>query len=189
MLISHGPLAASYYFLGRYRIYRGGLDGEKRVVNHLDLTLSDDYYLINDLSFHNGGGDIDHIALGPNGVFAIETKNWSGTITCNGGCWKRQRGRHITGSPSKQARNNATKVKRIINSSQTLNPLNTWVEPIFVFTNYHAKLNLKNPTIPVLKLQQLPDYIIGKRNMVDYSSERVQKIGKEFLKQVDQKSN
>jgi hypothetical protein len=41
--------------------------------------LSDDYYLLNDLYLRDGGGDIDHIVLGPNGVFVLETKNWSGT--------------------------------------------------------------------------------------------------------------
>ncbi len=34
------------------------------------------------LDLHSGGGaDIDHVVIGPNGVFVIETKNWSGAIT------------------------------------------------------------------------------------------------------------
>ena len=32
-----------------------------------------------------GGGDLDHVVVGPTGVFVIETKNWSGTITIHNG--------------------------------------------------------------------------------------------------------
>ena len=81
LVVSLLPLAAFYYFLHRYRVYKGGWEGEKQVAKLLSSTLSDDYYLMNGVHF-GGGGDIDHVVLGPNGVFAVETKNWSGRITC-----------------------------------------------------------------------------------------------------------
>lgn len=31
-----------------------------------------------------GGGDVDHVLVGPSGVFAVETKNWSGPVSISG---------------------------------------------------------------------------------------------------------
>lgn len=69
--------------------YIYGALGEQQVVKTLQ-NLSDDYYLINDfaLSFSQAiynrqendyikSVQIDHILVGPSGIFIIETKNWS----------------------------------------------------------------------------------------------------------------
>ncbi len=69
--------------------YIYGALGEQKVVKVLE-QLPDDYYLINDFSvtfspaLYNRKNDdyimsvqIDHLLVGPSGVFIIETKNWS----------------------------------------------------------------------------------------------------------------
>jgi hypothetical protein len=66
-----------------------GALGEQKVVKTLD-GLSDDYFLINDFAvsflpaiYNRQENDyinsvqIDHILVGPSGIFLIETKNWS----------------------------------------------------------------------------------------------------------------
>jgi hypothetical protein len=66
-----------------------GALGEQKVVNTLE-ALSDEYYLINDFAvsfspavYNRQENDyirsvqIDHILVGPSGIFLIETKNWS----------------------------------------------------------------------------------------------------------------
>jgi hypothetical protein len=68
LLISLAPLAGFYFYLRKYRIYNGGWQGEKSVAKQLSKTLSNDYFLINDVYLHDGGGDIDQIVLGPTGV-------------------------------------------------------------------------------------------------------------------------
>ncbi|HMK95106.1 MAG TPA: nuclease-related domain-containing protein [Candidatus Limnocylindrales bacterium] len=180
VLLSLVPLAAFYYYLRKYRIYRGGWAGEEQVTNLLSRTLSDDYLLLNGLYLRDGGGDIDHIVLGPNGVFVLETKNWSGTITCNGDEWQRG-GRHsFRNSPSLQLKRNVAKIKHIIDSSRSLSSLGVRVEGILVFTNNHATLQLKDPTVVILKLAKLPNYITTQRNPSDLSSQQVEAIGKEI---------
>ena len=146
------PMVAFYFYLRKYHIYNGGWQGEKQVAKLLSNTLSDDYYLLNDLYLRDGGGDIDHIVLGPNGVFVLETKNWSGSISCNGDEWQRAGKRNFSGSPSRQVKRNAAKIKQIIDSSPNLRQLGIWVEGIVVFTNNHATLHVNNPTVPILKL-------------------------------------
>jgi hypothetical protein len=151
------PLGAYLFYQRKYKIYKGGSQGEKNVIQTLTRNLNDDYYLINDVYLKSGGGDIDHIVLGPNGVFVLETKNWSGKIICNGDQWQRP-GKHPMGSPSLQVKRNTQKIRHIIDSS-ALRSMGVWVEGIVVLTNQHANLNINNPTVPIVKLQQLTNHI------------------------------
>ena len=184
LVFSLVPLAAFYFYLRKYRIYNGGWQGEKSVAKLLSKTLSNDYYLINNVYLHDGGGDIDHIVLGPNGVFVLETKNWSGKITCHGDEWQRLGKRNFKGSPSRQVKKNAEKIKHIIDSSPTLSLLGIWVECIVIFTNNHAQLHLNNSTVPILKLQQLTSHITTHKTNNQYKQQQLELIGKEILKQI-----
>lgn len=89
---AQGPLSA----LERKKTVIDGLNnfiygalGEQKVVKTLQ-TLSDEYFLINDFAvsfspaiYNRNENDyiysiqVDHILVGPSGIFLIETKNWS----------------------------------------------------------------------------------------------------------------
>lgn len=183
LLFSIVPLIGFYFYLRKYRIFRGGWEGEKQVVKLLTDKLNDDYYILNDLYLLNGGGDIDHIILGHNGVFVLETKNWSGRISCNGDQWQRTGKRNFSGSPSRQVKRNVAKIKQIIDNSQNLRSLGIWVEGIVVLTNNHATLHLNNPTVSILKLPQVPSHIVAFRSSRSLSREQLEVIGKEIIKQ------
>lgn len=60
--------------------FRKGTRGEQTVVEVLEV-LSDEFYVINDLKI---AGNLDHVVVGPTGVFAIETKNWRGAVCADG---------------------------------------------------------------------------------------------------------
>jgi hypothetical protein len=177
------PVIAAYYYLHKYHIYNGGWQGEKQVAKQLSNSLSDDYYLINDLYLHGGGGDIDHIVLAPAGVFVLETKNWSGNITCNGDEWHRAGKRNFSSSPSRQVKRNAAKIKHIIDRSPYLRGFSVWVLGIVVLTNTHASLQLHNPTVPIIQLPQLSNYIITHGGTKRFNREQLEAIGKEITKQ------
>ncbi len=59
-----------------------GARGEERVSGIL-RTLPDSYHVFNDFAF--GGSHVDHVVVGPGGVFAIETKCWRGQVTVEDG--------------------------------------------------------------------------------------------------------
>lgn len=59
------------------RFYKGAR-GEERVAQLL-RELPDRYHIFND--FVAEGHHVDHVVVGPAGVFAVETKNWSGNVT------------------------------------------------------------------------------------------------------------
>ena len=54
-----------------------GIRGEHIVANYLN-QLPECYSVFNDVKFPGSYGNLDHIVIGPNGIFVIETKNYKG---------------------------------------------------------------------------------------------------------------
>lgn len=63
--------------LGERKSWDKGIKGEATVYSYL-RHLPDHYFTLNDVKLPNGRGNIDHIVLGPTGIFVIETKNING---------------------------------------------------------------------------------------------------------------
>ena len=67
-----------------------GVSGERHVGQVLAHELPQEYVLINGLKLPRGAGDIDHLVVGPSGVFLLETKTMAGQIVCDpDGSWRR----------------------------------------------------------------------------------------------------
>jgi hypothetical protein len=60
-----------------------GAAGEEIVAQHLS-HLDSPYRVVHDIVLPRMRGNIDHVVLGPNRVFVIETKNHKRFIKCNG---------------------------------------------------------------------------------------------------------
>ena len=73
----------SFYFFENAWKYRRGIAGEELVEESLQ-ELSDEYFLLNDITLPQTRMNIDHLILGPNGIFVIEAKNYDGKIVCYG---------------------------------------------------------------------------------------------------------
>jgi Nuclease-related domain len=59
--------------------WRRGAEGEEVVGRILEEMSAKGWYVIHDVTF--GRGNIDHIAIGPGGVFAVETKSHGGRLS------------------------------------------------------------------------------------------------------------
>jgi hypothetical protein len=97
-------LPVVWYCYGKWRSYQKGLLGERSIMKILS-SLDDSYTVFNDVTLPGTGGNIDHVLVGTRGVFAIETKNYSGCIACTGDEWARKKGERwvmMNRSPSKQ---------------------------------------------------------------------------------------
>jgi hypothetical protein len=62
---------------------RSGIRGEERVAALLAQLEDEGYRALHDLD--TGSGDVDHLLVGPTGVFVIETKDWGGRFYRRGG--------------------------------------------------------------------------------------------------------
>ena len=84
-----------------------GARGEERVAGILK-DLPEAYHVFND--FLAGGLHVDHVVVGPAGVFAVETKYWKGAVTVEDGHILLD-GQLPNRSPLAQARKEAQLVK------------------------------------------------------------------------------
>lgn len=62
-----------------------GAEGERKTAAYLEPLLAEGFVVINDRLIPGLRGNLDHLAIGPTGIFAIETKNWTGRIQVIGG--------------------------------------------------------------------------------------------------------
>jgi hypothetical protein len=138
-----------------------GERGELRVAEVLDDLRSYGYRVAHDLT--RDGFNIDHVVVGPAGVFAIETKfrSGSGEITFRNG-----EGLFIDGRPEekdslKQARGNAREVHQIIKENCRLDE---WVWPLVVFVGeWRVKNDWHSTDARVFTTNSLVTHIVNQQ--------------------------
>ena len=102
-----------------------GIAGEQRVAVELGQVLGDEWVLFH--GYRNRRGEIDHLLLGPRGLFAIEVKYRNATVYIDGDEWRYDKfdqwGNHVesgriedkTGrSPSMQVNDSADELHRFL---------------------------------------------------------------------------
>jgi hypothetical protein len=78
-------------------MYERGADGESATASALDALRSHGWKTFHDVRWPGRQrANIDHIAVGPGGVFVIDSKNWSGDVRVEGevlyqGSWRKER--------------------------------------------------------------------------------------------------
>jgi len=121
-------------------------------------SLSNDYLLLSQLALPNYAGDIDHLLIGPNGLFVLEVKNYSGYVRCMQDQWA-VKSRRIN-SLSKQAKRNSMALRSAIACLYSGKGMGIpYVTPLIVFANPEAKLRLRQPTTAVLRLQEIAGFV------------------------------
>ena len=78
-------------FLGVYlerpqtiEAWRIGAEGERRTGRHLEGLVKAGFITLHDRKVPGYGGNLDHIVIGPTGVWAVETKNLAGKVVIDG---------------------------------------------------------------------------------------------------------
>jgi hypothetical protein len=65
------------------RMEESGAAGERSILPYLK-KLPDTFTVVCDLDFADSYGNIDHLVIGPTGVFSIDVKNWKGSVAADG---------------------------------------------------------------------------------------------------------
>jgi hypothetical protein len=60
--------------------WRRGAAGERRTARLLDRLVRDGYVIFHDLAIPGSPANLDHLVIGPSGVFVIDSKQWSGSV-------------------------------------------------------------------------------------------------------------
>lgn len=154
LVLAFKEFAAAY---DRWENWFLGKRGELAVTRALN-ALPDRYVLLNDLMLPNGRGNVDHFLIGPNCLFVIETKNYDANVRCDRERWL-VNGKPVT-SLSRQVKANALAVRNSLQAVFTMHGARLpYIEPILTFVKHTHRLELTEPTVHVLKSEELVSFI------------------------------
>jgi len=60
--------------------WRLGAEGERRTARLLERLTRDGFVVFHDLAVPGSPANVDHLVIGPSGVFVIDSKQWSGSV-------------------------------------------------------------------------------------------------------------
>lgn len=131
-----------------------GDEGE-RMVRHQLQFLGADYAVMNDIVLDGGGQrqQIDHLIVGPSGIFHIETKHWSGEVT-----FDHHGMRHLKrGVPADDADPTAQMDRHdyVVRSVLAEHGIHTEVMGIICFSHPRCQLLGSSPRYATIKLDRL----------------------------------
>ena len=129
------------YYFKRRSDWHKGIMGEKMVVEAL-TPLDNSYILINDIVLPERRGNIDHILVGPNSIFVIETKSYQ---------WH-----YLNRFPIRQAICNAVSLRYFLKKNVQVD---MFIPAILVSTDPNATTSQSSSTINVISLKSLCDFI------------------------------
>lgn len=161
-IITTGASAIAYLrLIPKARNLIRGERGELKVAEILDDLRPLGYRAFHDLV--RDGFNIDHVVVGPAGVFAVETKfrSGEGEITFRNG-----KGLFVGGFPEekdslKQARANAAEVNRLIKETCQME---VWVKPVVVFVgDWRVRNDWQTTDARVFTTDKLVQHIVNQQ--------------------------
>lgn len=154
---------------------QAGEEGELKVAYALQWLDNRRYVVLHDLHLKAPEYDvqqIDHLVIGPAGVFSLETKNYGGKITITPqGDWLHER----TGTAAEREENVAFQAQRHHRVLQTIVGDEVPVHDLVVIANEHTIVEgREHCSVPVVHSDRLLDAIIGRESEGPLSPGRVQ---------------
>jgi autonomous glycyl radical cofactor GrcA len=152
--------------------WRKGAVGEYEVGAELE-RLCDSYYLFNDVN--TGRGNIDHIVVGPTGLFAIETKDWKGVIIADGRGELKVPGRFGAVSSVRKFLSRAMLLREQVVALKRSNDF--FFRAVMVFTKARVEARFgETGKVHCIRLEQLRDYIDNPKFSQNLSRDRVSEL-------------
>lgn len=147
-------------------VLKAGITGEQIAVTGFSRVLGDEWTLFR--GYRNGGGEIDHLLLGPRGLIAIEGKHRNATVHCDRDDWwfeKYDRYGHVVDrgsiadrrgrSPSVQLNEPADQLEEFLRSRGC--PVA--VQRVLLFT--HPRSELGSCRHPTVRLATSTDQVVA----------------------------
>jgi nuclease-like protein len=174
-------------FVPRTWRYAAGMRGEALVAAELD-RLSRRHWVLHDVKVPGWKSNVDHVVVGPRGIFAIETKYYAAEVEgVEGGTWKRRApgagwlrwgGWTRIDDPTLQAWNNArrleARLEKRFDLSDVAGPDGRLVHPIVVFAHPRSRVRARGAEVTVVPLGRLRWALRhrGRRGLLDAAARR-----------------
>jgi len=154
-----------------------GADGENSVAAILE-RLPDEFRVINDLT--TPYGNLDHVVVGPSGVFCLDTKNWQGVVSADGKGELLCNGKPLDRPCVRQF------VGRVMGIKDRVKALASAIDPyfktVFVFPSARVDANWGTTgNLHCIRDDQLFKYIVESKTGNRLTKEEVNKLAKAFL--------
>jgi hypothetical protein len=150
-----------------------GADGERKIIPQLQ-KLPDAFTVVCDLNFADSYGNIDHLVIGPTGVFSIDVKNWRGLVTPDGAGELLLNGRP-TDKPAIRAFTARTMDFR--ERLRALTHLEPFIQCVFVFP--HTQVDAKWGTtgnVHCINLEKTAEYIQNYRGKTPITDAEIARL-------------
>ena len=144
-----------------------GIRGEHIVANYLNL-LPECYLVFNDVKFPGSYGNLDHVVIGPNGIFVIETKNYKGFYIIKDKEWyyKGKYTQKARSQPGKQVITNSMSLRNFF-IDNNVNMEGVWIDSIVTLINNNFKIKQKPRHYNVLSPSIIPKFIQNSNKKID----------------------
>jgi hypothetical protein len=166
-LASEVALLITIFLISRYVLplvdrHDRGARGEEQVGGLLDELLRDGWRVIHDASF--GNGNVDHIVIGPGGVFTVETKSHPGPVRVG----------RMHGAVLAQAKAQQKLVCRVIDEP---------VEPLIVYSRAWVDKPLgRRKGVRVIPARMLIGYLTRRQATLD--EKQVERVYEELIRAI-----
>jgi hypothetical protein len=157
-----------YYGYNAGKSWNKGIKGEYLVAEYLN-QLPKDYFVFNDVKFPESYGNLDHIVIGPSGIYVIETKNYDGFFLVKGNEWFYKNGNRVKrekGQPGKQVMANSMSLRKFL-VDNGINMDGIWVNSIVTLINNNFKIEQKPQYYHVLFPSTIPQFILNSNRKID----------------------
>ncbi len=155
--------------------FRKGAAGEA-VVGFILESIPDDYNVLNDLK--TDFGNIDHVVIGPTGVYVIDTKNWRGIVTADGNGELL-----LNGKPTQkpEVKNSVRTVMRIKEKINVLCNIDSYIQGVLAFPSAYVDAKWGTTgNVHCIRDEQLYDYIVENKNPNKLNKKEIELISKAF---------
>ena len=155
--------------------FRKGAAGEA-VVGFILESFPDDYNVLNDLK--TDFGNIDHVVIGPTGVYVIDTKNWRGIVTADGNGELLLNGKPTQKIEVKNLVRTVMKIKEKIN---VLCNIDSYIQGVLAFPSAYVDAKWGTTgNVHCIRDEQLYDYIVENKKPNKLHKKEIESISKAF---------
>jgi hypothetical protein len=129
------------------RAWRVGADGEETIGAKLEKLTKDGWYLLHSVPVGKRGSDIDHVVIGPAGVFTVNTKKHPGKKV-----WVSKTTILVDGHRTDYLRNSRFEGERATKLLSAAASFPVFVKPVLIFTT--------GTLIPDVTIKSRPDDVV-----------------------------
>jgi hypothetical protein len=137
------------------RRWRAGAEGERRVADALRCLPSDQWTVLHDLPIGDRGANVDHLVIGPGGVFTVNTKHVAGNV------WVAERALLVAGNKTAylpKATGEARRVSQLLEVALG-KPVRVW--PVIAFVDTSITVKSMPTDVTVIDATELVPWLLS----------------------------